>query len=102
MNKHLSAGGSAVFLGDRYAFTSATDLLDGTGRIGWVGDTLLITAWLGVDSIGGTGLSAQLGVGNLLDSPVWFVQPYDGGLAPTPGRGREYFLRVSSDLEFLK
>ncbi|MDP1826056.1 MAG: TonB-dependent receptor plug domain-containing protein [Archangium sp.] len=103
MNKHLSVGGSAVFLGDRYAFTSATDLLDGVGRVGWVGEALLLSAWLGVDAIGGTpGLSAQLGVGNLLDANVLFAQPYDGGLAPMPGRGREYFLRLSYALEFLK
>ncbi|MDP3153061.1 MAG: TonB-dependent receptor plug domain-containing protein [Archangium sp.] len=102
MNKHLSVGGSAVFLGDRYAFTSATDLLDGTGQIGWVKETLLLTAWLGIDSIGGTGFSAQLGVGNVLDAPVQYVQPYNGGLAPMPGRGREYFVRLSYALEFLK
>lgn len=102
MNKHLSLGGSALFLGDRYAFTSASDLLDGTGRIGWVKESLQLTAWLGVDAIGGTGLSAQIGVGNVLDAPVFYVQPYDGGLAPMPGRGREYFLRLNYALEFLK
>ena len=102
MNKHLSVGGSAVFLGDRYAFTSATDLLDGTGQAGWVKETLLLTAWFGIDSIAGTGFSAQLGVGNVLDAPVQYVQPYNGGLAPMPGRGREYFVRLSYALEFLK
>lgn len=35
-----------------------------------------------------------LGVHNLLDEPHWFIQPYQGGFAPLPGRGREYFLRV--------
>jgi len=102
MDKHLSLGGSAVFLGDRYAFTSASDLLDGVGRIGWVSESVLITAWFGVDQIGNTGLSAQLGVGNLLDANLVFAQPYDGGLPPMPGRGREYFLRLSYALEFLK
>jgi outer membrane cobalamin receptor len=102
MDKHLSLGGSAVFLGDRYAFTSPTDLLDGVGQLGWVAESLQITAWFGVDAIGNTGLSAQLGVGNVLDAPVVYVQPYDGGVAPMPGRGREYFLRLSYALEFLK
>jgi outer membrane cobalamin receptor len=102
MDKHLSVGGSAVFLGDRYAFTAATDLLDGTGTVGWISPTLLLTAWLGIDAIGVPGLSAQLGVGNVLDANVLYVQPYNGGMAPMPGRGREYFLRLSYALEFLK
>ncbi len=102
MNKYFSAGGSAMLLGDRYGFTSASDLLDGTGLVGWVGEALLITAWLGVDSLGVQGLSAQLGVGNVLDANVVYLQPYDGGMAPMPGRGREYFLRLSYALEFLK
>ena len=35
-----------------------------------------------------------VGVHNLLDEDHWFIQPYQGGFAPLPGRGREYFLRV--------
>ena len=77
-------------------------LNSGTGQLGWVKETLLLTAWFGVDNIGDTGLSAQVGVGNVLDAPVVYVQPYNGGLAPMPGRGREYFLRLTYALEFLK
>ena len=55
-----------------------------------------------MDAIGVPGLSAQLGVGNVLDANIQYVQPYDGGMAPMPGRGREYFLRLSYALEFLK
>lgn len=102
MHKHLSAGGSLVFLSDRYAFTSATDLLDGVGTLGWVPESVQLTAWIGVDNVFNTGLSAQLGVGNALDSRVVYVQPYDGGVAPMPGRGREVFLRLNYSLEFLK
>jgi outer membrane cobalamin receptor len=102
LHKHFSLGGSAVFLSDRYAFTSATELLDGVGMIGRVPESFLLTAWLGFDAIGNTGLSAQFGVGNLLDAKVPFVQPYDGGLAPMPGRGREFFLRITYAMEFLK
>jgi outer membrane receptor for ferrienterochelin and colicins len=101
MNEHFSLGGSAMLLGDRYAFTSASELLDGTGRIGWVGEALLLTGWLGADNVL-PGLSLQLGVGNVLDANVQLVQPYDGGMAPMPGRGREYFVRVNYALEFLK
>lgn len=102
MNHHLSVGGSAVFLSDRYAFTSATDLLDGVGTVGWIQEALLLGAWLGVDNLGRDGLSLQVGVGNLLDANVPFVQPYDGGLAPMPGRGREFFVRLTAAVDFLK
>jgi outer membrane receptor protein involved in Fe transport len=98
----LSLGGSAVFLGGRYAFTSASDLLDGTGRIGWIGEALLLNAWLGVDHVYLDGLSLQAGVGNVLDANVPFAQPYDGGSAPLPGRGREFFVRASFSLEQAK
>ncbi len=102
MNHHLSVGGSAVFLSDRYAFTSATDLLDGVGTVGWLQEALLLGAWLGFDNIGRDGLSLQVGVGNVLDANVPFVQPYDGGLAPMPGRGREFFVRLTAAVDFLK
>jgi outer membrane cobalamin receptor len=101
LNRWLSVGGSAVFLGGRYAFTPS-DLLDGTGRIGWTTETLLLNAWVGVDHLGLDGLSLQAGVGNILDSNVAFVQPYDGGSAPMPGRGREFFVRASFSLEPMK
>ncbi|MFT3709515.1 MAG: TonB-dependent receptor [Archangium sp.] len=101
LSRWLSVGGSAVFLGGRYSFTPS-DLLDGTGRIGWISETLLLNAWVGVDHVFHDGLSLQAGVGNLLDSNVAFVQPYDGGSAPMPGRGREFFVRASLSLEPMK
>jgi outer membrane cobalamin receptor len=102
IHRHFSAGGSAIFMSGRYGFLSASDALDGTGVIGRVNDSLLLSAWLGADHVGLEGLSFQLGVGNILNSNVPFVQPYDGGMAPIPGRGREYFLRASLELENVK
>lgn len=102
MNEHLSLGGSAMFLGDRYAYLRASPALDGTGTVGWVSDALLLSVWLGVDNLGVRGLSAQVGVGNLLDANVLLVQPYDAGLAPMPGRGREFFVRLGWAFEVFK
>ena len=101
LNRFFSVGGSAVFLSGRYGF-APSDLLDGTGRIGWLGEAVLLNAWLGVDHLGLDGLSVQAGVGNVLDANVPFVQPYDGGSAALPGRGREFFVRASLSLEPLK
>ena len=102
IHRHFSAGGSAVFMSGRYGFLTASDALDGTGVVGRLSNSLLLSAWLGADHVGLEGLSFQLGVGNILDANVPFVQPYDAGMAPLPGRGREYFLRVSLELENVK
>ena len=57
---------------------------------------------MGVDNLGVRGLSAQVGVGNLLDANVLLIQPYDAGLAPMPGRGREFFVRLGWAFEVFK
>ncbi|MDX2012038.1 MAG: TonB-dependent receptor [Myxococcaceae bacterium] len=93
--EHVSFGGSAVFFSGRQALVTASEVLDGRGVVSALPAALLVTVWAGVDDLGLRGLSVQLGVGNLLDANVAFVQPYDGGLPPIPGRGRELYLRVS-------
>jgi hypothetical protein len=92
--EHLSFGGSAVFFSGRAALVTASEVLEGRGVVSALPAALLLTAWAGLDDVGLPGLSLQLGVGNLLGADVAFVQPYDGGQAPIPGRGRELFLRV--------
>jgi hypothetical protein len=93
--EHVSFGGSAVFCSGRQALVTASEVLDGRGVVSTLPAALLLTVWAGVDDLVLPGLSAQLGVGNLLDANVAFVQPYDGGLPPMPGRGRELYLRLS-------
>jgi outer membrane receptor protein involved in Fe transport len=93
--EHVSFGGSAVFFSGRQALVTASEVLDGRGVVSTLPAALLLTVWAGVDDLIVPGLSAQLGVGNLLDANVAFVQPYDGGLPPMPGRGRELYLRLS-------
>ncbi|MCU0695645.1 MAG: TonB-dependent receptor plug domain-containing protein [Myxococcaceae bacterium] len=93
--EHVSFGGSAVFFSGRQALVTASEVLDGRGVVSALPAALLLTVWAGVDDVVLPGLSAQLGVGNLLDANVAFVQPYDGGQAPVPGRGRELYLRLS-------
>ncbi|MFO0598311.1 MAG: TonB-dependent receptor plug domain-containing protein [Myxococcaceae bacterium] len=98
VNRFFSVGGSAVYLSGRWGFMPS-ELLDGVGRLGWVDEALILNAWLGLDHVGAEGLSLQAGVGNVLDANVPFVQPYDGGSAALPGRGREFFVRASFALE---
>ncbi len=91
----LSLGGSLVYSSDRYAYLTPTAALDGTGELGRLGPSALLGVWAGYEDLGLKGLAIQLGGSNLLDSNVPFVQPYNSGAAPIPGRGREIFLRLS-------
>ncbi|MDP3500719.1 MAG: TonB-dependent receptor plug domain-containing protein [Myxococcales bacterium] len=91
----FSAGGQAVFFSGRQALVTAADVTDGNLVVGQLPAGLLLSLWVGVDGLGLEGLSAQLGVGNLLDTNVVYAQPYNGGIAPIPGRNRELFLRAS-------
>lgn len=90
----LFVGGSFVLLTDRYALVPS-DVLDGTGVVGRQGEGALLSLNAGYENLGLDGLTLQVGVGNVLGQNVTFVQPYDGGLAPLPGRGRELFVRLS-------
>lgn len=94
-DERFSAGGHAVFLSGRQAWATPSEALDGTLVLGQLPATLLLSLWLGVEHVGLDGLSAQLGVGNLLAANVVFAQPYAGGIPPLPGRGRELFLRLT-------
>ncbi len=40
------------------------------------------------------GLAVTLGVNNVFDQPLPWLQPYDGGHPPIPGRGRDIFFRL--------
>ena len=91
----FSAGGQAVFLSGRQALVTASDVTDGSTAIAQIPAGLLLLLWVGIDRLGLAGLSAQLGVGNLLDANIVYAQPYNGGISPTPGRNRELFLRAS-------
>jgi outer membrane receptor protein involved in Fe transport len=91
----FSLGGHFVFHSGRQAFVTPSDLADGTLVVGSLPATLLLSVWVGVDSLFVDGLSGQLGVGNVLGANVLFAQPYDGGIPPLPGRGREVFVRLA-------
>ena len=92
--KGLFVGGSFVFLSDRFALVPS-DLLDGTGVAGRIPPGALLSINAGYENLGVEGLTLQIGVGNLFGMNVPFVQPYSGGVAPIPGRGREFFVRLS-------
>jgi hypothetical protein len=48
------------------------------------------------------GLNLGLGIYNLFDSRINYVQPYMGGSSPFPGPGREFTIRLTYDFSFRK
>jgi hypothetical protein len=90
----LFFGGQFVLLTDRYALVPS-DALDGTGVVGRLPEGALLSLNAGYENLGLDGLTLQVGVGNIFGMNLPFAQPYDGGVAPIPGRGRELFVRLS-------
>lgn len=89
----FSLNGSAVVLGSRYAIVGAPDVPALT-RLPWAAVLGVNAGWDCPQDWVLRGLSISLGVNNLLNANVPYVQPYDGGGAPLPGRERDFFVRV--------
>ncbi len=89
----FSLNGSAVVLGSRYAIVGAPDVPALT-RLPWTAVLGVNAGWDCPQDWVLKGLSVTLGVNNLLDQNVPFVQAYDGGGAPLPGRERDFFVRL--------
>jgi outer membrane cobalamin receptor len=83
---------SATFMSERYGYTHADE--DGNEVLERLRPTLLLGCFLRLRDIGVAGLDFSVGVHNLLDQPDPFIQPYNGGHPPLPGRGREVMVRV--------
>lgn len=89
----FSLNGSAIVLGSRFAIVGAPDV-PAVVRLPWTAVLGLNAGWDCPQEWVLRGLSVTLGVNNLLNHDVPFVQPYDGGGAPLPGRERDFFVRV--------
>lgn len=60
---------------------------------------LFINGFLNFTNISNKGLNFSFGFYDLLNSKVIYLQPYNGGLAPTPGSRREFVTRITIDLK---
>jgi outer membrane receptor protein involved in Fe transport len=88
--KGASLNGTAWFLSERTA-------LDATLADAVFPSVVVLNLnarWDASETSPAKGLSVTVGVNNLLDQEVPWLQPYDGGHPPLPGRGRDVFLRV--------
>jgi outer membrane receptor protein involved in Fe transport len=92
-----SLGGTAVFQGPSFAYTSAD--AEGNLLLSELAPTFTAGLFLQARDLAGVpGLEGTLGVHDLLDQRAPVPQPYAGGHTPMPGMGRELLLRLGYTL----
>jgi outer membrane receptor protein involved in Fe transport len=94
----LTFGPSLVLLGWRYGTLEAGP--DGTARVGREEPTALVNAFLTGRDILVRGLELGVGVHDLFDQRVRFLQPYDAIHTPMPGPSREVVVRAAFEYSF--
>jgi outer membrane cobalamin receptor len=95
--ENLSLHLSLQFLSDqRWAYAPYD--ADGNAVLRELPEQWLLDAYLRYDHLFTRGLWIGLGVYNMLDQRVEYVQPYDNGHPPLPGRSLEVLLRLGYDL----
>jgi outer membrane receptor protein involved in Fe transport len=103
---HKISLSGALRLNDRLSlaptllFTSASfgvshDPLTDQARAERLGPRLVVNLYLNCHDLLTPGLDLGLGVYNLLNADVPYLQPYDGGHAPLPGPSREFLARLT-------
>jgi len=101
LGRGVSANPSIVVLSERLGYLSLGD--DGLPAIGAVPVTGVLNfnfTWEGPnDSSWLTGISVTAGANNILNVQQPWVQAYDAGHAPMPGRGTDLFIRLSYALD---
>lgn len=74
----------------------AAELYDSTGVLNYneVAAGVYINTYLYCKHLFVKGLSVGVGVYDILNTGIYYVQPYAGGHAPLPGIGREFYFKV--------
>lgn len=97
---NVKASLTANFLSGRYAYTSLDS--DATPVIKKLAPIALVDVFLSYDNLGFPGLSAGLGVFNLLHNRSQvYIQPYNSYHAPLPMGSREVVARLQYSVDFL-
>ncbi|HEY0739931.1 MAG TPA: TonB-dependent receptor plug domain-containing protein [Chryseosolibacter sp.] len=99
ITKGLSFNPSFIYGGKRYAFTEVD--ADGVGIANELDSYLLANVFVNYRNLL-PGLTAGLGVYDILDAQPELPQAYNGGYMPIPGRSREYVVKLSYKLDFKK
>lgn len=99
ITKGLTVNPSFIYGGKRYAFTELDE--DGFGVANELDPYLLANVFLNYRNVL-PGLTAGIGVYDILDAQPELPQAYNGGYMPIPGRSREYVVKLSYKLDFKK
>lgn len=91
--KGLSFNPSILFRGSRYAYTSIDTA--GSSVIERLPASVYVNLYFYYENLFCKGLNLGLGIYNVLNEPVLFIQPYNGYHAPLPGLSREFILKLN-------
>lgn len=92
VSEHWYLSPSINYLGKRYAISHVG--INGMPVITTLKDQLITNLYLGTDKLV-KGMTAGVGVNNILDELILYPQPYNSCHAPLPGMGRELFIRCT-------
>lgn len=99
LTKQLKLNATILLRGTRYGFE---ELMDDsvTQELRIFKPNVYLNLFIRYEDLFVKGLSAGIGVYNILDQPYFFIQPYNGGHRALPGPSREFVFRVAYDLNF--
>jgi outer membrane receptor for ferrienterochelin and colicin len=93
ITKHFSVNPSVLFRGERYGYTSFDS--SGTAVMEKFSPMILANLYLRYEDFFIKGLNIGVGVYDLLDQRVKYIQPYNSNHAPLPGPSRELIVKLS-------
>lgn len=95
--KNIWINPSYTFLGKKYGYCSVDE--DFNSVIGEFGPFHLVNLALNYTNLFHKGINVSLSVFDLLNDQPPYIQPYNGGFFPYPGRSRELLLRIMLNTE---
>jgi outer membrane receptor protein involved in Fe transport len=100
LTSNINITPTVIYGGPRYAFTTLDE--DGNAVSEKLDAYLLTNLFFNFRNIITPGLTAGIGVYDLLNERPSVPQAYLGEYAPVPGRSREYVVKLSYQLNFQK
>jgi outer membrane cobalamin receptor len=99
VTRHFIISPSCTFQSERYAYTSVDTL--GNGIVTKLPSAFYANLFIRYENLI-KGLDIGIGVYNIFDEQVRYIQPYNSLHAPLPGPSREFVLKLSYALHFKK
>jgi len=98
--KHLSINPSFQYRSESYGYTKNPDSLNPVMPVlARFNQQFFANLFLNYNNLFVKGLSAGLGVYDIFDEKVLYIEPYNGPHAPLPGPSREFILRIRYDFQ---